>query len=101
MVIIVVVAIVEDIGCVIVFIASQDLVRIDFFAYDEVLSGVVVEFIYIVIRQEPVGVSVVTSSMVVGRGVRDVVVTRRLMVGIVVVVRWAIGCVRGIRGIVW
>ena len=66
-----------------------------FFAYDEVVSGGIVEFIYVVIRKEPVGIAVVASVVVVGRGVRDVVVTRRAMVGIVFVVGSAIG------GVVW
>ena len=65
MVIIVVVAIVEEVGCVIVFIAGQDLVRIEFFEYDEVVSGGIVEFISVVIRQELVSISVVESAVVV------------------------------------
>ena len=98
---IVVVAIIEDVGCIIVFISGQDLVRTEFVAYDEVISGGIVELISFVIRQEPVGIANVSSAVVVGRGVRDVVVTRQEMVGIVVVVKLAIEGVRGIRGIVW
>ena len=101
MVIIVIVAIIEDVGCVIVFIYGQDMVRIDFFAYDKVLSGGIVELIYVLIRKELVGIAVVESAVVVGRGIRDVVVTSQARVGIVVVARLAIGGVRGIRGVVW
>ena len=42
MVTIVAVAIVEDVECVIVFITGEDLVRIEFVAYDLVLSGDIV-----------------------------------------------------------
>ena len=51
MIIIVVVSIVDEVGCFIFFIAGQDLARIDFFAYDQVLSGDIVEFISLVIGQ--------------------------------------------------
>ena len=76
MVIIIVVAIVEDVGCVIVLISGQDMVRIEFVAYDKVVSGGTLEFISVVIRQDTVGISVVTSYVVVIRGVIYVVVTR-------------------------
>ena len=76
MVIAFVVSIVEDVGCIIVFIAGQDLFRVEFVAYDEVVSGIIVEFISVVIRQDTVGISVVTSYVVVIRGVIYVVVTR-------------------------
>ena len=52
MIIIVVVTIIENVGCVIVFIAGQYLVRIEFVAYDEVVSGGIVEFISVVIRKD-------------------------------------------------
>ena len=42
MFIIFVVAIIEECGCIIVFIEVQDLVRIEFFAYDKVVSGGIV-----------------------------------------------------------
>ena len=51
-----------------------------------VISGSIVELISVVIRQDPVRISVVASSVGVGRGVRDVVVTRKAMVDIVVFV---------------
>ena len=86
MVIIVVVAIIEDIECAIFFIADQYLVRIDFFAYGKVVCGGIVELIHVVIRQETVGISVVTYAVVVRRGIRNFVVTSRVMVGIVFVV---------------
>ena len=76
MIIIVVVTIIENVGCVIVFIAGQYLVRIEFVAYDEVVSGGVVEFISVVIRKQPVSIAVVSSAVVVGRRIRGVVVTR-------------------------
>ena len=101
MVIIIVVAIVEDVGCVIVLISGQDMVRIEFVAYDKVVSGGTLEFISVVIRQEPVGIAVVAHAVVVGRGVRYVVVTRQLMVGIMVVSGSAIGGAMGIRGVDW
>ena len=52
MIIIVVVTIIENVGCVIFFIAGQYLVRIEFVAYDEVVSGGIVEFISVVIRKD-------------------------------------------------
>ena len=76
MIIIVVVTIIENVGCVIFFIAGQYLVRIEFVAYDEVVSGGVVEFISVVIRKQPVSIAVVASAVVVGRRIRGVVVTR-------------------------
>ena len=74
---------------------SKDLFRIEFVAYEDVVSGGIVKFIYAVISKEPVRILVITFTRVVGRGVRDVVVTRRAMVGIVFVVGSAIG------GVVW
>ena len=65
MVITVFVAIVESVGCIIVFITGQDLVRIEFSAYDKVVSGGIVEFISVVIRKELVSISVVESAVVV------------------------------------
>ena len=100
-VIIVVVAIIEDIECVILFIAGQYLVRIEFVAYGEVVSGVTAELIFVVISQEPVGIAVFASAVVIGRGTREVDVTRQAMVRIVVVVGSAIGGIRGIRGVLW
>ena len=101
MVIIFVVAIVDYIGCIIVFIDGQDLVMIEFFAYGEFVSGGIVELISVVIRQYPVGITFVESTVVVRRGVRDIFVTRQAMVGIVVVFVLAIGGVRVIREVVW
>ena len=89
MVIIIVVAIVEDVGCVIVLIAGQYLVRIKFATYNEVVIGGIVEIIYVVIRQDLVDIAAFVSTVVVGRGVRYVIVTRLAMVGIVVVVRFS------------
>ena len=69
---------------------SSSLVKIcsgSFFAYENAVSGGIVEFVSIVARQDPVGIAVVKSAVVVVRGVRDVVVTSRAMVGIMVVVR--------------
>ena len=43
MLIIVVVSIIEDVGCVIVLIVGKDLVRIEFVAYYEVVRGGIVE----------------------------------------------------------
>ena len=51
--------------------------------------------------KEPVSIAVIASAVVVGRGVRDVLVARLSMVGIVVVIGSAIGGVRGIRYVVW
>ena len=94
MVIIGVVAIVEDVECVIIFISSQDLARIEFVAYDEVVSGGIVEFISIVTRKYPVKIVAIASSVVFVRGVRDVHVIRQSTVGIVVVVGSAIRSIR-------
>ena len=73
------------------------MVRIQFVAYNEVVSGSIVELISVVIRQDPVGIAVVASNVVVGKVARDVVVARRAMVGVVFVVGLAIGGVKGIR----
>ena len=98
MVTIFVVAIVEDAGCVIVFIAGQDLVSIEFASYDKVVSGGIVKFVSGVIRREMIGIAVVAPTVVVVRGVIGVVFIRQAIVGIMVVVGLAIG---GIRGIAW
>ena len=86
MVIIFVVAVVEGIQCIIVFVAGHDLVSIEFVAHDEIISVGIVELISVVIIQEPVGIAVDASAVVVGRDVRDAAVTRKAMVGTVVVV---------------
>ena len=64
------VSIVEEFECVIIFTSGQYLVRIEFVAYDKVVSGGILEFIYVVIRQDPVGISIDESDVVVGGGVR-------------------------------
>ena len=101
MVVVVVGGIVEGVGCVIFFISGQDMVRIEFVAYDGGVSGGIVEFISALIRKYPVRIAFIAPALVVGRGVRDIVITRREMVRIVVAVGLEIGGIRGIRGIVW
>ena len=101
MIIIVVVATVEYVGCVIVLIAGHDLVRIEFVAYDEVVNVGIVEFISVVVRKEPIRIVVVAYSLVVRKDVRDVVVARQEIVRIVVVFGSAIGGVMCVRGVVW
>ena len=96
MVIIGVVAIVEDVDCGIIFISSQDLDRIEFVTYDEVVSGGIVELIPIVTSKYPVKIVAIASSVVFVRGIRDVHVISQSMVGIVVVVGSAIRSIRGI-----
>ena len=44
---------------------SKHLVGVEFVAYDEVVSGGIVKSISTVIRQEPVGVAVVASDVVI------------------------------------
>ena len=77
--------------------SGQDL----FFSYYKVVSVGIVEFISVVISQESVGIVVIASTVVVGRGVIDVFVTRLAMVGIVVVFGSSIVSLWGIRGAVW
>ena len=50
MVIIFAVDIAENVGCTIVFIAVQDLGKIEFVAYDKVVCGGIVKLISVVIR---------------------------------------------------
>ena len=77
------------------------MVRIEFVAYDGGVGGGIVKFIPAVVSKYPVRIAFISSDVVVGRGVRDVVITRQEMVPIVVAVGLAIGGIRGIRGIVW